>query len=33
VKDVHNTRGLLASNGHIHRAAVDKLAALFPELR
>ena len=33
VDDIHNGRGLLASNGRIHQAAVDKLAALFPELR
>jgi 3'(2'), 5'-bisphosphate nucleotidase len=27
---VSHTRGLLASNGHIHDAAVTKLAAIFP---
>src|SRR5690606_11163313 len=29
-REIHNTRGLLASNGRVHQAAVAKLAGLFP---
>lgn len=32
-EDTHHYRGLLASNGHVHQAVVEKLAPLFPATR
>ena len=32
-KDTHRRTGLVASNGHVHAAVIDRLASLFPRQR